>query len=299
MLFRSVSQSRYGLTGDGTSASPLCVTKATASQLGGIKVGSNLSISSDGTLNATGGEDSYEVKVEASGTAGYLSDKIETIAPIQHKIDNDKVLIYQDPVEASPLMMLSTPSIDNVLSTLPVANNGTQQGAWIAIQAHAFTVPNYFVPTSTDLWNYVNINIQSETAETVHFVGIYAYDLTTDEIHLVAMSVNGAWHDNTSIGLAQLPTGYINTTSPYNIIKPGIIYYAFHACDQTALTVAGNTSNTFNLNRPYPSFILYNLRNGLTVNDFVTNYGTVSMTNSTISHQESSGKRLVSVRHIS
>src|SRR5574344_772800 len=295
----STVQHDNSLTGEGTSSTPLCVTKATASQLGGIKVGSNLSISSDGTLNATGGEDSYEVKVEASGTAGYLSDKIETTAPIQHRIDNDKVLIYQDPVEASPLMMLSTPSIDNVLSTLNVATNGTQQGSWIAIQAHAFTVPNYFVPTSTDIWNYVNINTQGSTAETVHFVGIYAYDLTTDEIHLVAMSVNGASHDNTSIGLAQLATGYVNTTSPYNIIKPGIIYYAFHACDQTALTVAGNTSNTFNLNRPYPSFILYNLRNGLTVNDFVTNYGTVSMTSSTISHQESSGKRFVSVRHIS
>src|SRR5574344_827305 len=286
-------------TGNGTTDDPLTLVPASTTLLGGIKVGSNLSISSDGTLNATGGEDSYEVKVEASGTAGYLSDKIETTAPIQHRIDNDKVLIYQDPVEASPLMMLSTPSIDNVLSTLNVATNGTQQGSWIAIQAHAFTVPNYFVPTSTDIWNYVNINTQGSTAETVHFVGIYAYDLTTDEIHLVAMSVNGASHDNTSIGLAQLETGYINTTSPYNIIKPGIIYYAFHACDQTALTVAGNTSNTFNLNRPYPSFILYNLRNGLTVNDFVTNYGTVSMTSSTISHQESSGKRFVSVRHIS
>ena len=287
------------LTGDGTSASPLGVTKATASQLGGIKVGSNLSISSDGTLNATGGEDSYEVKVEASGTAGYLSDKIETIAPIQHKIDNDKVLIYQDPVEASPLMMLSTPSIDNVLSTLNVVTNGTQQGSWIAIQAHAFTVPNYFVPTSTDLWNYININTQGSTAETVHFVGIYAYDLTSNEINLVAMSVNGASHDNTSIGLAQLATGYINTTSPYNIIKPGIIYYAFHACDQPALTVAGNGSSTFNLSLPYTSFILFNLPNGLTLNDFVTNYGTVSMTSSTISHQESTGKRFLTVRHIS
>src|SRR5574344_978789 len=243
-------------TGNGTTDNPLTLVPASTTLLGGIKVGSNLSISSDGTLNATGGEDSYEVKVEASGTAGYLSDKIETTAPIQHRIDNDKVLIYQDPVEASPLMMLSTPSIDNVLSTLNVATNGTQQGSWIAIQAHAFAVPNYFVPTSTDIWNYVNINTQGSTAETVHFVGIYAYDLTTDEIHLVAMSVNGASHDNTSIGLAQLATGYVNTTSPYNIIKPGIIYYAFHACDQTALTVAGNTSNTFNLNRPYPSFIL-------------------------------------------
>ena len=286
-------------TGNGNIDNPLTLVPASTSLLGGIKVGSNLSISSDGTLNATGGEDSYEVKVEASGTAGYLSDKIETTAPIQHKIDNDKVLIYQDPVEASPLMMLSTPSVDNVLSTLNVVNNGTQQGRWIAIQAHAFTVPNYFVPTSTDLWHYVNINAQGDTAETVHFVGIYAYDLTSNKINLVAMSVNGAWHDNTSIGLAQLPTGYVNTTSPYNIIKPGIIYYAFHACDQTALTVAGNGSSTFNLSLPYPSFILYNLRNGLTLNDFVTNYGTVDMSSDTFSHQESTGKRFLAVRHIS
>ena len=292
--------SNLSVTSDGTlNASSYSLPIATSASVGGIKVGSNLSISSDGTLNATGGEDSYEVKVEASGTAGYLSDKIETTAPIQHKIDNDKVLIYQDPVEASPLMMLSTPSIDNVLSTLNVVTNGTQQGRWIAIQAHAFTVPNYFVPTSTDLWNYVNTNTQGSNAETVHFVGIYAYDLTTNEINLVAMSVDGAWHDNTSIGLAQLPTGYINTTSPYNIIKPGIIYYAFHACDQTALTVAGNGSSTFNLSTPYPSFILYNLRNGLTLNDFVTNYGTVDMSSSTISHQESTGKRFLEVRHIS
>ena len=290
--------SNLSVTSDGTlNASSYSLPIATSASVGGIKVGSNLSISSDGTLNATGGEDSYEVKVEASGTAGYLSDKIETIAPIQHKIDNDKVLIYQDPVEASPLMMLSTPSIDNVLSTLNVVTNGTQQGSWIAIQAHAFTVPNYFVPTSTDLWNYVNTNTQGSNAETVHFVGIYAYDLTTNEINLVAMSVDGAWHDNTSIGLAQLPTGYINTTSPYNIIKPGIIYYAFHACDQPALTVAGNSSSTFNLSTPYPSFILFNLPNGLTLNDFVTNYGTVDMSSTTISHQESTGKRFLSVRH--
>ena len=286
-------------TGNGNIDNPLTLVPASTTLLGGIKVGSNLSVTSDGTLNATGGEDSYEVKVEASGTAGYLSDKIETTAPIQHKIDNDKVLIYQDPVEASPLMMLSTPSVDNVLSTLNVVTNGTQQGRWIAIQAHAFTVPNYFVPTSTDLWNYVNTNTQGSGAETVHFVGIYAYDLTTNEINLVAMSVDGAWHDNTSIGLAQLPTGYINTTSPYNIIKPGIIYYAFHACDQPALTVAGNSSSTFNLSLPYPSFILFNLPNGLTLNDFVTNYGTVDMSSSTISHQESTGKRFLEVRHIS
>lgn len=292
--------SNLSVTSDGTlNASSYSLPIATSASVGGIKVGSNLSISSDGTLNATGGEDSYEVKVEASGTAGYLSDKIETTAPLQHKIDNDKVLIYQDPVEASPLMMLSTPSIDSVLSTLNVVTNGTQQGSLIAIQAHAFTVPNYFVPTSTDIWNYVNTNAQGSNAETVHFVGIYAYDLTSNKINLVAMSVNGAWHDNTSIGLAQLPTGYINTTSPYNIIKPGIIYYAFHACDQTALTVAGNGSSTFNLSTPYPSFILYNLRNGLTLNDFVTNYGTVDMSSSTFSHQESTGKRFLAVRHIS
>src|SRR5574344_1914276 len=50
----STVQHDNSLTGEGTSSSPLCVTKATASQLGGIKVGSNLSVTSDGTLNATG-----------------------------------------------------------------------------------------------------------------------------------------------------------------------------------------------------------------------------------------------------
>ena len=264
------------------------------------KIYGNLYIHSIANINGGGsGTDSYEVKVQESGDAGYLYNKVNTTVPIQKKVENDQLVIYQDPVQASPLSMLSTPSVDNVLSTLNVVTNGTQQGSWIAIQAHAFIVPNYFVPTSTVLWNYVNTNTQGSTAETVHFVGIYAYDLTSNKINLVAMSVNGASHDNTSIGLAQLATGYVNTTSPYNIIKPGIIYYAFHACDQTALTVAGNGSSTFNLSTPYPSLILYNLRNGLTVTDFVSNYGTIDLSTSTLSHQESTGKRFLAVRHAS
>lgn len=242
--------------------------------------------------------DDHKLLVSATdSTPGYLYDKVNTEVPIQKKVENDQLVIYQDPVQASPLSMLSTPSVDNVLSTLNVVTNGTMPLSWIAIQAHAFTVPNYYTPDITDIWNYININTQGASAEGVHFVGIYAYDLTTNTIHLVCMSVNGASHDNTATGIASLATGYVNTATGYNIIKPGLIYYAFHACDQTALTVAGNSSSTFNLSQPYPSLILYNLSNGLTVTDFVTNYGTIDLSTSTLSHQESTGKRFLAVRH--
>ena len=264
------------------------------------KIYGNLYIHSIANINGGGsGTDSYEVKVQESGDAGYLYNKVNTTVPIQKKIENDQLVIYQDPVQASPLSMLSTPSVDNVLSTLAVATNGTQQLSWIAIQAHAFAVPNYYTPEITDIWNYININTQGASAEGVHFVGIYAYDLTTNTMNLVCMSENGASHDNMATGIASLATGYVNTATGYNIIKPGLIYYAFHACDQTALTVAGNSSSTFNLSQPYPSLILYNLRNGLTVTDFVSNYGTIDLSTSTLSHQESTGKRFLAVRHAS
>ena len=284
------------LSGDGTTDNPLSVVG------GGLtEVAHDATLSGDGTtdnpLSVVGGGDTYEVKVNSAGTAGYLYDKVNTAVPIQKKVENDQLVIYQDPVQASPLSMLSTPSVDNVLSTLNVVTNGTQQLSWIAIQAHAFAVPNYYTPGITDIWNYININTQGASAEGVHFVGIYAYDLTTNTIHLVCMSVNGASHDNAATGIASLATGYVNTATGYNIIKPGLIYYAFHACDQTALTVAGNSSSTFNLSQPYPSLILYNLRNGLTVTDFVTNYGTIDLSTSTLSHQESTGKRFLAVRH--
>ena len=244
--------------------------------------------------------DDHKLLVSATdSTPGYLYDKVNTTVPIQKKIENDQLVIYQDPVQASPLSMLSTPSVDNVLSTLNVVTNGTVQLSWIAIQAHAFTVPNYYRPDITDIWNYININTQGASAEGVHFVGIYAYDLTTNTMNLVCMSENGASHDNTATGIASLATGYVNTATVYNIIKPGLIYYAFHACDQTALTVAGNSSSIFNLSQPYPSLILYNLRNGLTVTDFVSNYGTIDLSTSTLSHQESTGKRFLAVRHAS
>lgn len=279
------------------------VANATTGGTGGglSAVAHDDTLSGDGTtdnpLSVVGGGDTYEVKVNSAGTAGYLYDKVNTEVPIQKKVENDQLVIYQDPVQASPLSMLSTPSVDNVLSTINVVTNGTMQLSWIAIQAHAFTVPNYYTPDITDIWNYININTQGASAEGVHFVGIYAYDLTTNTIHLVCMSVNGASHDNTATGIASLATGYVNTATGYNIIKPGLIYYAFHACDQTALTVAGNSSSTFNLSQPYPSLILYNLSNGLTVTDFVTNYGTIDLSTSTLSHQESTGKRFLAVRH--
>jgi hypothetical protein len=43
---------------------------ATASTLGGIKVGSNLSITSDGTLSATGGGSGYELPIASDSTLG-------------------------------------------------------------------------------------------------------------------------------------------------------------------------------------------------------------------------------------
>jgi hypothetical protein len=248
------------------------------------------------TGSSEGTSDTYEVKVSSSGTAGYLKDKMNTIAPIQNRIENDKYVIYQDPIGASPLSRISTPESDNVREVLNVVTNGIIKGEKIAIQLHAFTVGNYFVPENTDIWTYINTNIQGISEETVHFVGIYELDEENQTFHLVAMSVNGASHDNSVIGLASLDTGYVDTT--YNTIKPSKIYYAFHACDQTALTIAGNTSSTYNLVNPYMSLIIYNISNALTISDFVANLATINISTTTLSHQESTGKRYLSLQHI-
>ena len=197
-----------------------------------------------------------------------------------------------------PLSRISTPASDNVREVLNVVTNDNyiKKGEKIAIQLHAFTVGNYFVPENTDIWTYINTNIQGISEETVHFVGIYELDEENQTFHLVAMSVNGASHDNSVIGLASLDTGYVDTT--YNTIKPSKIYYAFHACDQTALTIAGNTSSTYNLVNPYMSLIIYNISNALTISDFVANLATINISTTTLSHQESTGKRYLSLQHI-
>lgn len=243
----------------------------------------------------TGTSDTYEVKVESTGAAGFLKEKITTTAPIQNKVENDKYVIYQDPVGASPLSRISTPGLDNVLSVLNVATDAAK-GAKIAVQLHSFTVGNYFVPKDTDIWTYINTNIQGTTELTVHFVGIYELDKENHTLHLVAMSVNGASHDTSVIGLASLAMGYMDST--YNTIKPSKIYYAFHACDQTALTIAGNNSSTYNLLDPYMSLRIYNIDNALTLADFVTNLATINVSTTTLSHQESTGKRYVGLHHI-
>lgn len=273
---------------------------ASTTILGGVRVdGVTVTIDSNGVISSSG-TDSFKVKTDSSDTnPDFLSVKITTTAPIQKRIVDGCLNIYQDPVESSPIQMISSPATDNVLSYLNVAAQGTQQLQWIAIQAHAFTLSNYFTPRSSDIWSYININTQQSSAESTHFVGIYQYDLASNTLTLVAMSNNGASHDASAIGLASLTTGYVNTNSGYNILNPSKIYYAFHACDQTALQVAGNKSDVFNLSLPYPSLVIYNLANGLTVDNFVANYGTINLSSSTISHQESNGKRFVAVRHAS
>lgn len=57
------------LAGDGTSSTPLALTPATATTLGGVKVGSGLAVASDGTLSATsqgGGTGIAEVAHDAT-----------------------------------------------------------------------------------------------------------------------------------------------------------------------------------------------------------------------------------------
>lgn len=185
-----------------------------------------------------------ELTVNSDGTATQTDTPIGgssyTAKSPLHITDDGE--IYMDPVGASPLSNITTPRLDVISSSSSAAMGGGYGNKWCSMDGHAFTVPNYFVFESTDIFEY--IVTQTQSATLAHYIAIFELD-DSGNLHLCALSENGAGGDS-SPGTQQLGIGYIDST--YSVIKPDKIYYACHICDQTATLVAGLTASTFNLN---------------------------------------------------
>ena len=134
---------------DGTisSASGHTLTPATDTTLGGIKVGSNLSITADGTLSA----DAQQVTLYS--TTGQNTDGAMT-----QKATTDALELKAD---SSSLAPVATSGSYNDLSdkpTIPTVNNGA-----LAIQQNGTTLDTFTANSPDDK----TVNIQTITAETV------------------------------------------------------------------------------------------------------------------------------------
>lgn len=188
---------------------------------------------------------------EASGYSATVNSSGITIAAVETSgiteanapLHISGSTIYMDPVGASPLSRISTPPLDLLATSASVCIGGGYGNNWCSIDCHAFTLPNYFALTESDLFEY--ILTQSQTAISTHYLAIFEADTDNKLLHLVALSNNNASNDS-SVGFKKVGVSYIS--QEYNTIKPAKLYYAAHIADQTAATVAGYSANTFNLN---------------------------------------------------
>lgn len=188
----------------------------------------------------------YTLTINSDGTATQTSKTIgggsyTAQAPL-HISDTGE--IYMDPVSASPLSEITTPSFDILVSYAPAAAGGGHGNQWCSMDGHLFTVPNYFAIVDTDIFKYIIVQPQP-SAVTTHCLGVYELDATTNQLHLCCLSKNAASLAD-SAGQKTIGVDYID--SAYGTIKPNKMYYACHFCDQGSLLVAGYTGNTFNLN---------------------------------------------------
>lgn len=176
-----------------------------------------------------------------------LDGLILTEAPVQKKLDSDSshLVIYQDPVEASPLSRISTPPIDVIADSSSAAQGSGHGNGWTSVDMHVFSVQNYFVPKAGED-SFVYIVTQAQVGSVYnHQLGIYELDQENRKLHLVCLSGSCVSLDTTT-GVKTVPVEYVSTAYP--IIKPSRLYYAASFCDQTAVLVAGLKTNTFNLN---------------------------------------------------
>lgn len=187
------------------------------------------------------------VKFNSDGTAETqtipLGGSAYTARSPLHISDSDE--IYMDPVGASPLSNISTPSLDVLSSTASAAMGGGHGNGWCSLDGHLFSIPNYFAPETTDYFEYIVTQAQPASAVYTHYIAIYELDEENKQLHLCALSQNAAALDSTP-GLVKVNVEYID--DDYGTIKPDRLYYACHICDQSAVLVAGLTGNTFNLN---------------------------------------------------
>ncbi|MFA6690315.1 MAG: hypothetical protein WCS18_12665, partial [Sphaerochaetaceae bacterium] len=256
----------------------------------------------DETFRSLGGggsaESDHKVSVDGTDAAGYLAAKIGTEAPIQHKTENGQVVIYQDPVEASPLSLICSPEVEESPEQCNIISGSFQYASKPAMQLHAFVLPNYYTPALTDVFGVLNTNTQGSGALSVLYMAVFELDFTNNHLHLVCVSENIAASVNSSTGLQDATVHYIN--SAYNILKPGKFYYGGFVCDQSALQIAsGVTSVAFNCSWPYIGITFHNLENALTPDAFVAAYSEIDLTAATPSHQEGYTRGTLMLRHAS
>lgn len=256
----------------------------------------------DETFRSLGGggsaESDHKVSVDGTDTAGYLDAKIGTEAPIQHKTENGQLVIYQDPVEASPLSLICSPGVEVSPEQSNVISGSCQYASKPAMQLHAFVLPNYYTPALTDLFGVLNTNTQGSGALSILYMAVFELDFANNHLHLVCVSENISAKVNSSTGLQDAAMHYIN--SAYNILKPGKFYYGGFICDQGALQIAsGVTSVAFNCSWPYIGITFHNLENALTPDAFVAAYSEIDLTAATPSHQEGYTRGTLMLRHAS
>ena len=134
---------------DGTisSASGHTLTPATDTTLGGIKVGSNLSITADGTLSA----DAQQVTL-------YSSTGQNTDGAMTQKATTDALALKADSSSLAPVATSGDYNDLNNLPTPPTVNNGA-----LTIQQNGTTLDTFTANSSDDK----TVNIQTISAKTV------------------------------------------------------------------------------------------------------------------------------------
>ena len=134
---------------DGTISSNAEYTlpPATDTTLGAIKVGSNLSITADGTLSA----DAQQVTL-------YSSTGQNTDGAMTQKATTDALTLKADSSSLAPVATSGDYNDLNNLPTLPTVNNGA-----LTIQQNGTTLDTFTANSSDDK----TVNIQTITAETV------------------------------------------------------------------------------------------------------------------------------------
>ena len=120
---------------------------ASAEVLGAIKVGSNLSITADGTLSA----DAQQVTL-------YSSTGQNTDGAMTQKATTDALALKADSSSLAPVATSGDYNDLNNLPTLPTVNNGA-----LTIQQNGTTLDTFTANSSDDK----TVNIQTITAETV------------------------------------------------------------------------------------------------------------------------------------
>lgn len=287
---------------DNTFVFPLDCSKILTNKLGiyftsGVTLTTSTYISSIVEIAQNGsGSSNGKVSVDGTDSLAYLYDKITTSSPIQKRITDGTVEIYQDPVDASPVSSIITPPIDCSNDSVN-SISGTGSSSMPGMQWHIFKPVNYFALKNTDLMDIINVNTQSATALTILYMSMFEYDETTNKAHLVCVSNDIASSVNSNTGLQNASLYYINPN--YNTIKPSKYYYAGLVCDQSALQVIGISSVAFNMTNPFPGITFHNVTQAITPASMVENLLEIDLsTSSAISHQEGYTRACITLEHI-